>query len=61
MKAPPKPISAGEREQHAQIQAVGGQEAIDAEQVGGQPEHQHHGEVGGKEENDTFHDGLHAG
>ncbi len=36
-----------------------GQEAIDAEQAGGQPEHQHYGEVGCKEKNYAFHDGLH--
>ena len=44
-----------EGEQHADVQAIGRQETIDAKQAGRHAEHQHHRQVGGKKENDTFH------
>jgi hypothetical protein len=41
----------------AEVQAVGAEDPVQAEQVHGEAEHQHHGEVGEEEEGDALHDG----
>jgi hypothetical protein len=57
MMAPPKPITSGKAQQAAQVQAVGGEEAVDAQQAGGDAQHQHHGQVGDDEQQDALHGG----
>jgi hypothetical protein len=39
-----------------QVEAVGVQIGLDAEQAHGDGQHQHDGQVGGQEENDTLHE-----
>jgi hypothetical protein len=44
-----------EQQQRAEVQALCVQIAVDAKQAGGEAQHQHHGQVGGEEQEDAFH------
>jgi hypothetical protein len=50
MMAPPKPMMSAKPEQHAQVQPVGREVAVDAQQAGDDAQHRHHGEVGQDEQ-----------
>ena len=47
----------GKAQQHAEVQPVGREVAVDAQQAGGNAQHQHDGQVGDDEEQDAFHGG----
>jgi hypothetical protein len=47
-----------EAEQRAQVQAVGREVAVDAQQAGDDAQHHHDGKVGQDEESNTFHGGF---
>jgi hypothetical protein len=49
---------AGEDEQGAQVQAFRRQVTVDAQQTRRDAQHEHDGEVGGKEKQDPFHGRL---
>ena len=51
-RCPPPPQR--EHQQRADVQALGGEVAIGAEEVQHDRQHQHHGEVGGEEKDDAF-------
>jgi hypothetical protein len=46
---------AAKHQQHAEVEAVGVEEAVHAQHAGGDRQHQHDGQVGDKEQHDTFH------
>ncbi len=50
-----KPHQAAEHQQHAEVEAVGSEVTVHAEQAGGEAQDQHHGQVGDEEQNDAFH------
>ena len=45
----------GETEQHAEVEAIGGQVSVHAKQAGRDAQHKHDGKVGSDKENDPFH------
>ena len=48
----------GEAQQHAQIQAVGGQELVHPQQAGNNAQHHHHQQVGHDKQKNAFHKSL---